>query len=316
VPNQANEPVRAPSDGANTLLARVIPDLMIQAEGRKTVGQAEPKKDALKLVKGSPSFTADMEQRGLLHAKLLTSPHAHARIKRLDPRAAEALPGVHAVISYLNVPRVFYASGGQSYPNPKPWDQVSFDHTVRYVGDRVAAVAAETLEIAEKALTLIEVEYEVLPAVFDPEEALQPGAPLVHDEPDAIGIPDPSAIWSHIDALVGDMAKGSPRPTTSSSASIACRAADAHRTACGHHLVGQRRAAQRADGHAGAVSRAAHAGPADRAARQAHPRDQAAHRRRLWRQARNVDRGHRRAPHAGDRPAGTLGVHPRRGVPL
>ncbi len=208
-PSEADAPALAPSDGANTLLARVIPDVLIQAEGRKTVGQSEPKKDALKLVKGTPSFTADMEQRGLLHGKLLTSPHAHARIKRIDTRAAEALPGVHAVITHLNVPRVFYASGGQSYPNPKPWDQVSFDSKVRYVGDRVAAVAAETVEIAEQALRLIEVEYEVLPAVFDPEAALQPGAPMVHDEPDAIGIPDAQRnLVAHIDALVGDMAEG------------------------------------------------------------------------------------------------------------
>ncbi|MCC7361554.1 MAG: molybdopterin-dependent oxidoreductase [Anaerolineales bacterium] len=195
--------------GSSALLAKVIPDTLIRAAGRKTVGQAEKKKDALKLVKGTPSFTADMEHRGLLHGKLLTSPHAHARLKRLDTRRAEALPGVHAVISHLNVPRVHYASGGQSYPNPKPWDQVSFDHTVRYVGDRVAAVAAETLEIAEQALRLIEVEYEVLPAVFDPEAALQVGAPIVHAEADAIGIPDAQRnLVAHIGALLGDMAEG------------------------------------------------------------------------------------------------------------
>ncbi len=196
-------------DGGNTLVAWVIPDLRIRSEGRTSVGQPEPKKDALKLVKGTPSFTGDMEFRGMLYGKLLTSPHAHARIKRIDVSKSEALPGVHAVLTHQNVPRVPYASGGQSWPNPKPWDQVSFDDKVRYVGDRVAAVAAETPEIAEKALALIEVEYEVLPAVFNPEEALRPGAPIIHDEPDAEGILDAGHNRvCHIEALVGEMEKG------------------------------------------------------------------------------------------------------------
>ena len=79
---------------------------------------------------------------------MLYSPHAHARIVSIDDAPARALPGVHAVLHYGNVPRVRYASGGQSYPNPRPYDQVSFDNKVRYVGDRVAAVAADTEEIA------------------------------------------------------------------------------------------------------------------------------------------------------------------------
>src|SRR5690606_2976398 len=127
-----------------------------------------------------------------LYAKLLISPHAHARIRDIDDSAALALPGVRAVIHYKNVARVKYASGGQSYPNPPPHDQVSFDNKVRYVGDRVAAVAADTLEIAEAALKLIHVDYEVLPAVFDEREAILPGAPVIHDEPDTEGIHDAS----------------------------------------------------------------------------------------------------------------------------
>ena len=77
-----------------------------------------------------------------------TSPHAHARIRQIDARAAKALPGVHAVLTYRDVPRVMYASGGQTYPNPFPYDQVSLDSKVRHVGDRVAVVAAETPEIS------------------------------------------------------------------------------------------------------------------------------------------------------------------------
>ncbi|MBN2469960.1 MAG: molybdopterin-dependent oxidoreductase, partial [Anaerolineae bacterium] len=101
--------------------------------------------------------------------------------------------------------RVKYASGGQSYPNPLPYDQVSLDDKVRHVGDRVAVVAAETPEIAQAALDAIRVEYEVLPAVLDPEEAMQPGAPVIHDEPDTEGIYDRARnIVHHVDASEGD----------------------------------------------------------------------------------------------------------------
>ena len=174
---------------------------------RKVVGQPEPKVDAVKLALGRAVFTDDFEMKGMLYAALLTSPHAHARIKRIDATAARALPGVHAVLTYQDVPRVKYASGGQSYPNPLPYDQVSLDDKVRHVGDRVAVVAAETPEIAQEALKLIEVEYEVLPAVFDMEAAMQPGAPVIHDEPDTEGIHDVQRnIVHHVDASAGDAA--------------------------------------------------------------------------------------------------------------
>ena len=173
------------------------------------VGKPETKVDAVKLAKGNPAFVDDIEMRGMLYARLLTSPHAHARILNIDDSAARALPGVRAVIHYQNVTRVKYASGGQSYPNPKPYDQVSFDDKVRYVGDRVAAVAADTLEIAEAALKLIHVEYEELPAVFDEREAIQPGAPVIHDEPDTEGIHDAAHnLVHHIYAEKGDVAQG------------------------------------------------------------------------------------------------------------
>jgi putative selenate reductase molybdopterin-binding subunit len=147
--------------------------------------------------------------RGMLYAKLLTSPHAHARILDIDDSEARALPGVHAVIHYKNIARVRYASGGQSYPNPPPYDQVSFDTKVRYVGDRVAAVAAETIEIAERALKLIKVDYDVLPAVFDENEAIKDGAPIIHDEPDLEGVHDAGHNISHyIEAEVGNVERG------------------------------------------------------------------------------------------------------------
>ncbi|UCC51154.1 MAG: molybdopterin-dependent oxidoreductase [Anaerolineaceae bacterium] len=186
-------------------------DILLQSQVPETVvvGKPETKVDAVKLAKGNPAFVDDIELRGLLHAKLLTSPHAHARILDIDDSQAMALPGVHAVIHYKNIERVKYASGGQSYPNPPPLDQVSFDNKVRYVGDRVAAVAADTVEIAEQALELIEVDYEVLPAVFDENEAIVPGAPVIHDETDTEGIHNASRnIVHHIGAEVGNVEQG------------------------------------------------------------------------------------------------------------
>ncbi|MEZ4719476.1 MAG: molybdopterin cofactor-binding domain-containing protein [Caldilineaceae bacterium] len=154
------------------------------------VNKNEPKVDAVKLAKGRAVFADDMEMPGMLHAALLTSPHAHARIVTIDASKARALPGVHAVLTHEDVARVVYASGGQSYPNPPPYDQVSLDNKVRHVGDRVAVVAAETPELALQALDLIEVDYEILPAVLTPEEAIAPGAPVIHDEPDAVDVHD------------------------------------------------------------------------------------------------------------------------------
>ena len=116
---------------------------------------------------------------------------------------------MQAVIHYKNIKRVKYASGGQSYPNPPPLDQVSFDNKVRYVGDRVAAVAADSIEAAEEALKRIKVEYEVLPAVFDEIEATRKGAPVIHDEDDTEEIHDPARnIVHHIEAEVGGVERG------------------------------------------------------------------------------------------------------------
>jgi len=172
----------------------------------RILGKPEVKIDARKLAQGRPVFTDDLHLDGMLYGALLTSPHAHARIRNIDASRARALPGVHAVLTYKDIPRVKYASGGQSYPQPLPYDQVSLDDKVRHVGDRVAIVAAETPEIAQRALELIEVDYEVLPAVVDPERAMQDGAPVIHDEPDTEGIYDAQHnVVHHIAAEVGDV---------------------------------------------------------------------------------------------------------------
>jgi len=194
--------------GGTQTRTRTIPAVVVapaELDRTKVVGKSEPKVDGVKLAAGKPVYADDFEMRDMLYAAMLTSPHAHARIKAIDTSKAKALPGVHAVLTHEDVPRVIYASGGQSYPNPPPYDQVSLDNKVRHVGDRVAVVAAETPEIAHEAIKLIEVEYEVLPAVLDPEEAMQDGAPIIHDEPDAIDIHDAEHnIVHHIDASAGD----------------------------------------------------------------------------------------------------------------
>ncbi|HIC95057.1 TPA: 2Fe-2S iron-sulfur cluster binding domain-containing protein, partial [Candidatus Bipolaricaulota bacterium] len=184
-----------------------------EEEARKSrfrvVGRSVPKVDGLQLVTGRPAFTDDFTLPGMLHAKILWSPHPHARIRKIDKSKAEALPGVWAVLTHEDLPRVAYTRAGQDYPEPSPYDYFILDKKVRYVGDRVAAVAAESPELAEEALKLIEVEYEPLPAVLSPEEALKEGAPVIHDEPEAEGIYDPKRnICAHVDVQVGDVERG------------------------------------------------------------------------------------------------------------
>jgi CO/xanthine dehydrogenase Mo-binding subunit len=142
-------------------------------------GQALPYLDAVERVTGTVPYTLNLELPGMLHVKLLRSPHAHARIRSIDASAAERLPGVVCV---LTGPRLRTLPVQPQYGvvvQDKPI--VALDK-VRYVGDIVAAVAAVDEEVAAEALEHIAVEYEELPAVFDAEEALQPGAPLLHEQ--------------------------------------------------------------------------------------------------------------------------------------
>lgn len=176
-----------------------------EMEALSVVGRSELKVDGIKLAAGMPVFTDDVKLEGMLYGALLTSPHANARISSIDTRAARDLEGVHAVLTHEDIPRVKYASGGQSYPQPPPYDQVCLDDRVRHVGDRVAVVAATSPRLARRALRLIEVEYERLPHVLDGEKARAEGSPVVHDEPDTEGIFDRARnIVHHIEADEGD----------------------------------------------------------------------------------------------------------------
>ncbi len=145
------------------------------------VGWPSPNREAAAKATGEAIFIDDMALPGMLHAALLLSPHAHARILSIDTRAAESLPGVRAVVHVFNSPHNVYNSAmrfyGDNDPFAMPETEYVFDHTVRFVGDRVAAVAADSAEIARAAIKLIKVVYEPLPAVFDELAALEPGAP-------------------------------------------------------------------------------------------------------------------------------------------
>jgi putative selenate reductase molybdopterin-binding subunit len=152
------------------------------------VGKNPRRVDAMKLALGKGTYTDDIELEGLLHLKLLWSPHAHARIVSIDTSEAEREPGVACILHYKNVPRIPYTTAGQGHPEPSPYDTFMFDSKVRFVGDRVACVAADSDEAAARAVAKIRVKYEVLEPIFDPRRALEPGAPKIHDEPEATGI--------------------------------------------------------------------------------------------------------------------------------
>ncbi|HWQ08934.1 MAG TPA: molybdopterin cofactor-binding domain-containing protein, partial [Holophaga sp.] len=144
------------------------------------VGKDREKIDAAYLVRGERAFVEDRVDAGACHLLMLGSPHAHAWITSIDTSKAEAMPGVVAIVTHQNCPDRVYTTAGQGYPEPSPYDQRMFPRKVRHVGDRVAAVLAESIEEAQAALEAIEVEYEVLKPVLSIAEAKAPGAPVVH----------------------------------------------------------------------------------------------------------------------------------------
>jgi len=137
------------------------------------IGKATPRKDAVDIITGRAKFIDDLRRPEMLHGKVLRSPYPHANIKKIDTSRAEVFPGVKAVLTHKNAP---------DWKTGMPRHARVLDNKVRYVGDAVALVAADTQEIAKEALELIEVEYEPLPAVYDVEEAMRPDAPQLYPE--------------------------------------------------------------------------------------------------------------------------------------
>ena len=145
------------------------------------IGKPMSKIDGAQLVAGDKAFVEDYVPSDACHMVVLRSPHASAYIKSIDTSEAQKVEGVISILTAYNTPDTHYMQAGQGNPEPSPHDRRLFNLKVRHVGDRVAAVIAETLEEAKAACKLIKVEYEVLPAVFTVEEAMAPGAPAVHD---------------------------------------------------------------------------------------------------------------------------------------
>jgi putative selenate reductase molybdopterin-binding subunit len=180
---------------------------MSNPQKRSAVGHSVEKVDAFKLARGEAVFTDDYRPAGMLWAKVLRSPHAHARIIKVDTSRALALAGVVDVIWHADVKAIPHTRAGQSHPEPSPYDTVILPHKARFIGDRVAVVAAESLTIAERALELINVEYEELPAVLDMDDALTRTDVLVHEQPDPQGIGGGGRdnLAARIDKQVGDV---------------------------------------------------------------------------------------------------------------
>ena len=166
------------------------------------IGKATPRKDAVEIVTGTAQFLDDIKLPGMLYGKVLRSPHAHALIKEIDKSPAEKMPGVRAVLTWKDVP---------DWRGGTPRSTRVLDRKVRYVGDAVALVAATSEKTASEAVGLIGVDYEVLPAVFDVDEALKPGAPQLYDQHPGNVAPPGFAFFGPKnlkEVVMGDVGKG------------------------------------------------------------------------------------------------------------
>ncbi len=171
----------------------------------RVVGKNIPLKESYDKVTGRAEYCTTVSMRGMLVGKILRSPHAHAKVLSVDASKARAIPGVKAVITRDDVPGKVYTTNVMTYqlPDGEPHDMIMFDEIVRCVGDPVAAVAAVNEPAARAALDAIMVEYEVLPAVYNIDDAVKEGAPRVHENvPGNIGVP-PTPVFCY-----GDVEKG------------------------------------------------------------------------------------------------------------
>ena len=179
------------------------------------VGKRPVRPDGVDKVTGKARFGADMNLPGMLHGKVLRSPHAHAKLKSIDTSKAEGLPGVKAVVTrddFKDMPSEFVPAGEMMVNYRDIVRNVMAREKVLYDGHAVAAVAATSVAIARKALKLIEVEYEILPHVIDVEEAMKPDAPLLHDDLFTVGVEPapvkPSNVAKVVEFKLGDVEKG------------------------------------------------------------------------------------------------------------
>lgn len=179
----------------------------------RVVGKITPKIDALQMVRAEDSYVEDYVAPDALHIYVLRSPHPHAEIKSIDTREAEKVEGVEYILTHKNSPKTWYTQAGQSYPEPSPYDQQVINSKMRFIGDRVAAVTATSLEIAKNAAEKIKVKYKVLKPVFSIEEASAKGAPVIHDrntsiDPLQVGGNPKRNIVCRNSGGIGDVEKG------------------------------------------------------------------------------------------------------------
>ncbi len=180
-----------------------------QAEAGQACGRSVPAPAARAVISGAARYTMDFAPAGLLHLKLLRSPHAHARVKAIRKDEALAVPGVRAVLTYEDAPAKLYSTARHEFETADPDDTAVLDRMVRFVGQRVAAVIAESEAGAEAGCRKLGVDYEVLPAVFDPEAAMRPGAPVIHDKGPESRIHNPQAnIAGEVHGQVGSVEDG------------------------------------------------------------------------------------------------------------
>jgi putative selenate reductase molybdopterin-binding subunit len=189
--------------------ARVIPN-----EGASSpLGQGVGAPAGPAVVTGTARFTCDLVSDAggpdehvppgpPLHLKLVRAPHAHAWIRSIDGSAALRAPGVVAVLTYADSPATRFSSARHHNPDDDPYDTLVFDRTVRFHGQRVAAVVAETVAAAEAGCALVDVDYQVLPAVTNPADAMRAGAPLLH--PDLA----PGNVCAQVHRVSGDPGAG------------------------------------------------------------------------------------------------------------
>ncbi|HEV7854116.1 MAG TPA: molybdopterin cofactor-binding domain-containing protein [Mycobacterium sp.] len=179
-----------------------------QAAPGQAVGASVGAPAGTDVVTGRAEYTMDTEMDGMLHLKVLHSPHAHARIVSIDTTAALVVPGVHRVYTWQDVPQKRFNTAIHTDHLVDPDDTLILDNVVRFVGQRVVAVVADSVGAAEEGCRRVEVAYDVLPAVFDPEEAMTDGAPQLHGTHDPF-IHDPAHnILIELHSEIGDAAAG------------------------------------------------------------------------------------------------------------
>jgi putative selenate reductase molybdopterin-binding subunit len=178
------------------------------AAAGEAVGTSVNAPAAIGVVTGTVEFTMDTEMEGMLHLKVLHSPHAHARIVSIDKTAALAVPGVHRVYSWEDVPRKRYSTAIHTDHLVDPDDTYILDNIARFAGQRVVAVLADSVGAAEEGCRRVVVEYEMLPAVFDPEEAMADGATQLHSYDDPFAHDKVRNVLLELHGEIGDVEAG------------------------------------------------------------------------------------------------------------